>query len=309
MQWFIRQFVRSNITITRRLRPTRLVFPLIAVLLTAPAAFAARPVSILAAENFYGDVAQQIGGDNVKVVSVLSNPDQDPHLFEVSPSEARNVSNAKIVIYNGIGYDPWIEKLLAAARNPDRTVIDVAEITGRKSGDNPHIWYDPATVLALAKTLTTDLCRDDPVHAPGYQRRMEQFRQSLEPIRTKIAALRQRFVNTPMTATEPVFDYMLKALGMQVRNRGFQLAVMNNTEPGASTIAALEDDLRQHRVRLLVYNRQTSTPMTERILAIARSSHIPVVAVTETEPPGINYQTWVLNELDAVEQALSKPAP
>src|ERR1700730_11092961 len=125
-------------------------------LLSVTAAWAqtgSKPVNIVAAENFYGDVAKQIGGANVKVTSILSNPDQDPHLFEVSPSVGRNVSAAQIVIYSGIDYDPWMEKLLAAARSANRKTIVVAALAGRTTGDNPHIWYDPATMLALAKTL------------------------------------------------------------------------------------------------------------------------------------------------------------
>src|SRR6202035_2243633 len=130
-----------------------------AVLLAAPvlAQVAGQPVSIVAAENFYGDSATQIGGPDVKVTSILSNPDQDPHLFEVSPSVGRDVSGARIVIYSGIDYDPWMEKLLTAARSANRTTIVVAELVGKKTGDNPHIWYDPATMSALAKTLADTL--------------------------------------------------------------------------------------------------------------------------------------------------------
>ena len=120
---------------------------------------AAKPVKIVAAENFYGDIARQIGGPDVQVTSILSNPDQDPHLFEVSPSVGRDVSAARIVIYNGIDYDPWMEKMLGAARSAHRKTIVVAALAGKKTGDNPHIWYDPATMLALAKALARDADR------------------------------------------------------------------------------------------------------------------------------------------------------
>src|ERR1700731_209239 len=130
-----------------------------AVLLAAPvlAQVAGQPVSIVAAENFYGDIAKQIGGPDGKVTSILSNPDQDPHLFEVSPSVGRDVSAARIVVYNGIDYDPWMEKLLRAARSADRKTIVVADLVGKKAGGNPHIWYDPATMSALAKKLSDTL--------------------------------------------------------------------------------------------------------------------------------------------------------
>ncbi|HUK11143.1 MAG TPA: zinc ABC transporter substrate-binding protein [Stellaceae bacterium] len=266
----------------------------------------AAPIPIVAAENFYGDVAEQIGGSDVKVKSILTNPDQDPHLFEASPSVARSISGARIVVLSGIDYDPWMEKLLSAARSSDRKTIVVADLIGKKSGDNPHIWYDPATMLAFAKRLTEDLSEVDPTHRDAYQQRLARFEQSLQPIEAKIEALRARLAGTPATATEPIFGYMFEALGMQVRNQAFQLAVMNNTEPGASDVAAFENDLKTHQVKLLVYNSQASDPAAVRMVKLAKSAHIPVVGATETEPPGKTYQEWMLSELEAVDRALPK---
>ena len=266
----------------------------------------AAPVGIVSAENFYGDVAQQIGGSDVTVRSILTNPDQDPHLFEVSPSVARAISTARIVVYSGIDYDPWMAKLLSAARSGDRKVIVVADLVGRKTGDNPHIWYDPATMQAFAKALADDLSEVDPAHRADYQQRLGRFRDSLEPIERKIKTLHDRLAGTPVTATEPIFGYMFAALGMQVRNEKFQLAVMNNTEPGASEVAAFENDLKTHEVKLLVYNGQASDPVAERMVKIAKASHVPVVGATETEPPGTTYQAWMMSELDAVDRALPK---
>ncbi len=264
----------------------------------------AQPVAIVAAENFYGDVAQQIGGPDVTVTSILSNPDQDPHLFEVSPSVGRAVSAARIIIYNGIGYDPWMEKMLGAARSANRRTIVVAELIGKKTGDNPHIWYEPATMLALAQTLAAVLIADDPANKAGYEQRLARFEDSVKPIQTKISQLRRRLAGTPVTATEPIFGYMLDALGMSVRNQSFQIAVMNNTEPSASDIAAFENDLKTHKVRLLIYNSQASDPTAERMAKIARAAQIPVVGAAETEPAGMNYQSWMQSELDAVDRAL-----
>ena len=286
---------------------TRLTALLVlAVLLFGPAlAWAdAQPIAIVAAENFYGDVARQIGGPDASVTSILNNPDQDPHLFEVSPSVGRNVSAARIVIYNGIDYDPWMQTLLRAARSADRQTIVVADLIGVKAGDNPHIWYQPPTMLALAKALSAELTTDDPGHAAGYRLRLQRFEASMQPVEAKIAALRQRLAGMPATATEPVFGYMFAALGMTVRDMAFQLAVMNNTEPGASDVAAFEDDLKTHKVKLLVYNSQAADPIATRMEKLARASHVPVVGATETEPPGMTYQAWMLSELDAVDHAL-----
>jgi zinc/manganese transport system substrate-binding protein len=279
----------------------------VALLLAAQApARAADPITVVAAENFYGDVAHQIGGPDIKVTSILSNPDEDPHLFEASPSVARAVSAARIVVSSGIDYDPWIGKLLDATSRSDRKAIVVADLVGRKPGDNPHIWYDPKTMPAFAKTLAAELSRVDPAHRAAYQRRLARFQETLQPIAAKIATLRKRLVGIPVTATEPVFGYMLDALGMRVRNQRFQLAVMNNTEPSASDVAAFEDDLRAHRVRMLVYNSQASDPVAQRMLNLAKTSHIPVIGATETEPPGKTYQAWMSSELAAVDRALPK---
>lgn len=267
---------------------------------------ARQALPVVAAENFYGDIAQQIGGAEVKVTSILSNPDQDPHLFEASSSVAREISAARIVIYSGIDYDAWVEKLLGAARSADRTVIVVADLVGKKPGDNPHIWYDPAIMLTFAKTLTEDLSSADAAHRADYQQRLTSFQASMQPIQAKIAALRARLAGTPVTATEPVFGYMFDALGMQVRNKSFQLSVMNNTEPSATDVAAFENDLKTHQVKLFVYNSQASDPIAAHMEKLARASDIPVVGATETEPLGKSYQAWMLGELDAVDRALPK---
>jgi zinc/manganese transport system substrate-binding protein len=284
----------------------RLIAPLLALGLAAPAQAqtVSHPVPVVAAENFYGDLASQIGGPDVQVTSILSNPDQDPHLFEASPSVARAIAVARIVVANGIDYDPWMTKLLDATRAADRRVVIVAALAGRTSGDNPHIWYDPATMLACARALSAALAAADPAHAQAYAARLARFEASVAPIQTRIAALRQRLAGTPVTATEPVFGYMFAALGMKVRNQAFQLAVMNNTEPSASDVAAFETDLKTHAVKLLVYNAQASDPIAAHMERIAKGAGVPVVGASETEPPGMTWQAWMLGELDAVDRAL-----
>jgi zinc/manganese transport system substrate-binding protein len=196
-----------------------------------------------------------------------------------------------------------MQKLLTAARG-DRKVIVVADLVGKKAGDNPHIWYDPATMPALAKALAAELSAIDPAHKADYEKRLAQFEQSMQPIQAKVAALRARLTGTPATATEPVFGYMFEALGMQVRDMPFQLAVMNDTDPSASDVAAFEKDLKEHQVKLLVYNSQASDPLAERMLKLAKTSHIPVVGATETQPPGKTYQQWMMSELEAVDRAV-----
>jgi zinc/manganese transport system substrate-binding protein len=282
-------------------------FTAIAFLLASPAA--AQPISLVAAENFYADVARQLAGPNASVASILSNPDQDPHLFEASPSVARILSGATIVIYNGVDYDPWIAKLLAASPSPDRRVIVVADLVHREAGDNPHLWYDPPTMPAYARALAAALAERDPEHRDEYQKRLDAFVASLQPLETKIADLRAHDGGASVTATEPVFGYMAAALGFTMRNARFQLAVMNNTEPRMSDVAAFENDLRAHKVRLLFYNSQAGGTASERLVRIARQSNVPIVGVTELEPADTTYQDWMMAELDAVARALATPQP
>jgi zinc/manganese transport system substrate-binding protein len=278
-----------------------------AALMAAPAR--AEPIAIVAAENVYGDVAQQIGGSAVAVLSVLSNPDQDPHLFEARASIARAVAAAPIVIVNGAGYDLWMAKLLAAAPRAGRTTIEVATLRHRKPGDNPHLWYDPATMPAVATALADALARLDPARRADYAANLDRFRAALRPLEARIAALRQAYAGAPVTATEPVAGYLAAALGLAMRNERFQLAVMNGTEPSAGDIARFEDDLRRRAVRVLIYNSQSGGPLTERMRALAAKSGVPVVGMSETMPAGLRYQEWMLAQLGALEHALSGSRP
>lgn len=265
----------------------------------------AASVDVVAAENFYGDLAHQIGGAQVKVTSILSNPDQDPHLFEADPSTARALKTAKIVIANGVDYDPWMEKLLKADVSPGRVEIVVADVVGKTAGDNPHLWYDPATMVALANRLAEGLSSVDAAHKAGYEKSAQIFEASLKPLQDKIAAMKAKYAGVAVTASEPVFGYMADALGLDMHNKTFQLAVMNNTEPSASAVAAFEDDLRGHKVKVMLYNSQADDTAVKRLVQLARDSKVPVVGVSETEPAGKTYQAWMLGQLDALDHALS----
>jgi len=283
-------------------------FAAIAVHLFGSVASGQKPITIVAAENFYGEVAKDIGGPHVSVANILSNPNQDPHLFEADPSTARLVSRADIAIENGASYDPWMNRLLAASPNPHRTAIVAADLLGRKAGDDPHLWYDPATMPALAKALATDLARRDPANADAYRDRLEAFTISLRPLTAKIAELRSAHAGTAVSATEPVFGYMARALGLDMHNHRFQLATMNDTEPSPSAMAMFENDLRTRAVKALLYNSQVTNDTTKRLLNIATSSGVPVVGVSETMPAGGNYVTWMIGQLEALQAALGEGA-
>jgi zinc/manganese transport system substrate-binding protein len=282
--------------------PKILLFVLAAALTLTAAR--AEPVKIVAAENFYGDVAKQLGGANVSVSSILTNPDQDPHLFEASASTARSIADSRIVIFNGADYDPWMVKLLSASPRSSREVVEVAALVDKKAGDNPHLWYDPNTMPALAKRLTALLATVDSDHRADYQQRLTRFERTLKPLNEKIAMLRQKYAGVPVTATEPVFGYMAMAIGVNMRNEDFQLAIMNNSEPSPSQIAAFEKDLRTRTVKVLLYNNQASEETTKKMQTIAKDAGVPVVGISETEPPGTTFQEWMLSQLNALEAAL-----
>jgi zinc/manganese transport system substrate-binding protein len=263
-------------------------------------------LSIVAAESVYGDIARQIGGAEVAVTSVLVNANRDPHEFEASASTARAIADARLVIYNGAGYDPWAPRLLAASKGKPREVIEVARLLNRKPGDNPHFWYDATAMSALASTLAAKMSEIDAAHKSGYAKRGEAFEASMTQLRERIAALRSKHAGTPVTATEPVFDYMAEALGLKMRNSRFQLAVMNGTEPGASAITAFEKDLRTRAVKVLLYNTQTTQALAQRMRTIATEAGVPVIAITETAPQDQSYQAWMLAQLEALDRALDK---
>jgi zinc/manganese transport system substrate-binding protein len=264
-------------------------------------------IAVVAAENFYGDIARQIGGDRVDVVSIMNNPDQDPHLFETTPGIVRQIANARIVILNGADYDPWMDKLIAAAPRPDRAVVNAAQITGAKAGGNPHLWYAPATMPAVATAIAKAFTAADGAHASDYALRLSATLASMQRVSLRVAQMKSKFSGAAITATEPVFGLMAEALGLTVRNKRFALAVMNDTEPSARDIAAFENDLKERKVKLLLYNKQVSAKLTDRLRGIATVSKVPIVGVTETQPAGVTFQDWMLEQLDAVDKALTGP--
>jgi zinc/manganese transport system substrate-binding protein len=274
------------------------------LLAASPARAGASTVNVVAAENFYGDLVKQLGGPHVSVTSILSNPDQDPHLFEASPKTARALAAAQLVVYNGADYDPWMQKLLTASKSAKRTEVVAADLVGKKAGDNPHLWYLPRTMPEVARAVSAFLAQSDPANKADFDARLAKFLDSVKPIDEKIAALKAKYQGVPVTATEPVFGYMAEAIGLTMRNQRFQMAAMNNTEPSATDVAAFERDLKTKQVKVLIYNSQATDASTRRMLKIAKDAGVPTIRVTETEPGGKTYQQWMLDQLNALDKAL-----
>lgn len=268
----------------------------------------AAPIPVVAAESTYGAIAQAIGGPFVQVSSIIRNPNVDPHQFEATPQTARHVAHAAIVVMNGLGYDDWMRKMLAANPAPKRVVIVAAALDPAllMPDQNPHVFYDPRVGALLARRLATLLQQADPAHAADFKRNLQAFEQSLQRVDGAARRLAAQHPGLAVLATEPVYGYMLRQLGWRSLGDTFQFNVMNGTEPAPRVVARYEDELRLHRVALLIYNNQVSDPLTVRMRDIARQSGIPTVGVSEFTPPGMDYPDWLLSSLRAVRQTLAE---
>ncbi len=266
---------------------------------------AAANIKVVAAENFYGNLAALIGGDDVKVTSIISNPNVDPHLFITSPSTAVAINHADVIIYNGAGYDPWIKPLLQGKKSHHEIVIiDVSRLVKVRSDGNPHLWYSPKALSTVAKKLKRIFSTLEPTQQKTFASHLATFEQHLQAVNRKIDALKRRYQGTAVTATEPVFGYMADALGLKMLGEDFQWTLMNDAEPTPRMLIRYKSLLTQHKIKVLFYNRQVEDNTTKNILTLARKNHIPLVGVTETMPLKDNVITWFKTTLANTEQAL-----
>ncbi len=264
-------------------------------------------IAVVGAENFYADLLVQIGGERVSAASLLNDPNADPHAFESSTRAAVLVADAQLVIVNGLGYDAFMDKLLAASPNAGRTVINVQQLLGLADGANAHIWYDPATMPQVAAAATTALARIDPASATYFAAREAVYLDSLKTVTIRIEAMKTRFSGLPVAFTEPVAGYLASAIRLKVLTpEGFQKSIEDGTDPAPADVAGETDLLTGKLVRVLLYNSQVTSPITSRMHDLAVSSGIPVVGVAETIPAAYStFVAWQLGQLDQLEQALA----
>ncbi len=275
---------------------------------TAGAVQTGSKIIAVGAENQYANVIAQIGGSYVSVNAVLSNPDTDPHDFQVSPGVATEIAGAQLVVQNGLGYDSFMNAVEAAQANPARKVIDVQTLLHLPDNTpNPHLWYQPSTMPRVASAIATDLSELKPAGKAYFAARLAAFDRSLAPWQAALARLRTDFHGATAATTEPVADYLLAAAGIKnLTPFPLQEDIMNGVDPSPQAVAAEMALLADHRVDVFVYNRQVVDPLTQSFLAAARNDHIPVVGVYETMPvPGYDYQSWMLAETDALQSALA----
>ena len=293
------------------------VLALLAILAVAPTALAgcvrSRPsaspgvVWAVAGENFWGNIAAQIGGRHVRVTSILASPTADPHLYESDVANAVAVAEAGLVIENGAGYDDFLSQLLGATRHPGRVVLSVQNILGATGPDvNPHFWYDIPRVPEVASAIQAALARLEPRDASTFAAGLAAFDASLHPIEAMIGQIRQRYPGAPVAYTERVPGYLLAAAGLRVLTPpGFAAAIENGTDPSPDDTVVMDGLFTHHRVKVLLYNAQVVSAVTEHAWVLALQSHIPVVGVTETMPPSYrSYQAWQLAQAEAIQRAL-----
>jgi zinc/manganese transport system substrate-binding protein len=266
-------------------------------------------LQVVAAENFWGSIAEQLGGGRVEVTSVITSPATDPHDYEPTSDDARTMASAQLAIVNGIGYDSWAQKLLDANPTPGRVVLNVGDLLGLKTGDNPHQWYSPRSVRRVVAQVTTDYERADPKDRAYFERRQAAFENnSLAHYNQLIDQIKSRYSGTPVGASESIFAPLAPALDLKlITPAGFMNAISEGSEPTPADKAEVDRQLAEREVKVWVYNSQNATPDVQRLNEAAKAAGIPITTVTETlAPAGASFEAWQSRELESLRTALAK---
>src|SRR2546428_4966418 len=267
-----------------------------------------KTLQVIAGQNFWGSIAAQLGGTHVSVTNIVTNPNADPHDYESSPQDARAFATADYVILNGAGYDDWGAKLLSANPNQGRKVFPVADLLDKKAGDNPHFWYNPDWVEKVADRITADYELLDAADAGYFNRQRESLRVALRPYHDAITQIRSRFSGVPVGSTESIFVYMAQALSLNlISPPAFMQAISEGNDPPAQSVARFQDQIANRQIKVLVYNTQTSTPITDNLKRLPDKNGIPVVGLSETvEAATASFQDWQTRQLNSLLAALSR---
>jgi zinc/manganese transport system substrate-binding protein len=262
---------------------------------------------VVAGENFWGNITAQIGGGHIDVTSIISNPNTDPHLYESDAHDAAAIATANIVVENGVGYDDFMDKLMAASPNSQRAVVSAAQVLDVTGNDpNPHLWYNTPKVPKVAAAIAAKLAAADPAHRADYQRNLQQFDASLQPINSVVAEIATKYPGAPVAYTERVPGYLLANADLSVQTPvGFASAVEDGNDPSPADTEAMDSLMTNHRIKVLLYNAQVTSSVTQHVRSLAQQAGIPVIGVTETLPAGQStYQSWQLDQAKALLTAL-----
>jgi zinc/manganese transport system substrate-binding protein len=263
-------------------------------------------VNVVAAENFWGNIASQLGGSHVHVTSIITDPNADPHLYESNAQNASAVASADVVIMNGLGYDDFMTKLLNVSKNSARQVLTVSQILNAPKGSNQHLWYDIPRVNEVALKIAGAFEAKDSAHKTGYDHNLSVFEQSLQGLNVSISRIKQKYAGTPVAYTEPVPGYLLAAAGLNVKTPvGFAKSIEDGDDPSPADTDAMDALMTNKSVKVLLYNAQATSPVTEHVKALAKQNGIPVIGVTETLPTNEqSYQSWQQDQLNQLLTAL-----
>ena len=267
-------------------------------------------IQVVAGQNFWGNIAVQLGGSKARVQSVVSDPNADPHEYESNTNDARAFADAGFVILNGAGYDNWANKLLSANPSSHRTVLIAADLLGEKAGDNPHFWYDPTYVTRMADQITADYKSIDSADSAYFDQQRAVFTTALEPYTQRLAEIKAKFNGVAVGSTESIFVYMSRYLGLNlISPPAFMDAVAEGNDPPADAVIAFQNQITNRQVRVLIYNVQTATAVTTNVKRLAALAGIPVVGVSETlQPESATFQDWQLSQLLTLQNALNASA-
>jgi zinc/manganese transport system substrate-binding protein len=268
-----------------------------------------KKISVVAAENFWGSIATQLGGDRVSVRSIINSPDTDPHDYEPTAADARSTASAQYVITNGTGYDTWTIKLLAANPVPGRRSLVIGDLVGLKEGDNPHRWYSPEDVRKVIAQITADYKKLDPAGTAYFDTRKTTFEgQTLGQYNQLISTIKSTYAGTPIGASESIISPLSDALGLKMLTpASFLKATSEGTGPTAGDKATIDQQIKNKQIKVYIYNSQNSTPDIAAQVKAAQAAGIGVAMVTETlTPAGASFQQWQVTQLLSIEQALAK---
>ena len=274
---------------------------------TSLPASSAGKLQVAAAEDFWGSIAAQLGGSKVAVTSIIVNPDTDPHSYEPRASDAVAIARSQMTIVNGIGYDTWASKLLAAEGSSSRVVLDVGELLGLKEGNNPHQWYSPSSVQRVIGQIAADYRRLDPKDAAYFERRRAAYETvGLAEYNLLRSEIRARYAGVPVGYSESIFQPLGQDLGLKLMTPySFVKAIAEGTDVSAADKQTVDRQAEDHAIDVWVYNSQNDTPDVQRVNQLARAAHIPITTITETlSPASDTFQRWQDAELTSLLAAL-----
>jgi zinc/manganese transport system substrate-binding protein len=266
-------------------------------------------LQLVAAENFWGSIASQLGGSKVAVSSIIVNPNTDPHSYEATASDGVLVARSRMALVNGLGYDGWASKLLAANLSSARVVLDVGNLLGLKEGDNPHQWYSPSSVQRVTNQIVADYKRLDPTDAAYFDRQRATFAsRDLAEYNRLRGEIRSRFAGVPVGYSESIFQPLGHDLGLKLMTPySFAKAISEGTDVSAADKQTVDRQAEDHTIEVWVYNSQNATPDVQRVNQLARIAHIPITTITETlSPASANFEQWQSAQLRSLLQALHR---